>query len=105
MTKKKFLSQLKTGLLTIFSSSRAKSNQFYNNKIIDVLLATTAAPTFFPPYSINNIEYVDGGVQANNPSFCAIDNIDIDDIKKKQKYLWEQGIMLRLNKFFQVATY
>lgn len=83
--------QLQTKLLTIFSSNRAKSNPFYNNKIVDVLLATTAAPTFFPPYSINNIAYIDGGVQANNPSFCAIDNIDMTKIQEKHLALLSLG--------------
>ena len=34
-------------------------------------MATTAAPTFFPPYKINNVSYLDGGVHLNNPSQAA----------------------------------
>ncbi|MCA9668538.1 MAG: patatin-like phospholipase family protein [Myxococcales bacterium] len=37
-------------------------------RIVDVALATSAAPTFFPSYR----GYVDGGVAANNPSMCAL---------------------------------
>jgi hypothetical protein len=40
--------------------------QFY-----DALMATTAAPTYFPPYRLGNSIFVDGGVQANNPSQAA----------------------------------
>ena len=39
-------------------------------KISDVLMATSAAPTFFPAYKINGIEgkFLDGGVNINNPA-------------------------------------
>ena len=33
--------------------------------------ATTAAPTFFPPYSMHGRCLIDGGVFANNPMLCA----------------------------------
>lgn len=37
-------------------------------RLVDVALRTTAAPTFFPVYQ----GFVDGGVVANNPAMCAI---------------------------------
>lgn len=41
----------------------------------DVILATTAAPTYFPPHRIENRvqpgQYVDGGVWANHPGLLA----------------------------------
>lgn len=37
-------------------------------KVVDVALYTSVAPTFFPIYN----GYVDGGVVANNPSVCAL---------------------------------
>lgn len=41
-------------------------------KMVDVALATTAAPTYFPIAEIDNKYYVDGGVWANNPALCGL---------------------------------
>jgi len=37
-------------------------------RLVDVALRTSAAPTYFPMYQ----EFVDGGVAVNNPSMCAL---------------------------------
>ena len=39
-----------------------------DEKVVDVALRTSAAPSYFPVYQ----GYVDGGVVANNPSMCAL---------------------------------
>lgn len=39
-----------------------------NERIVDVALRTSAAPSYFPSYQ----GYVDGGLVANNPSVCAL---------------------------------
>ena len=41
-------------------------------KMVDVALATSAAPTYFPAASVDSARLVDGGVFANNPSVLAI---------------------------------
>ena len=42
-------------------------------RIVDALLTTTAAPTYFPSHQIEPGScHVDGGLWANNPSVCAI---------------------------------
>jgi hypothetical protein len=42
-------------------------------RVVDVLLATTAAPTYFPHASIAvGSSYVDGGLWANNPGMVAV---------------------------------
>ncbi len=37
-------------------------------KVVDVAMATSAVPVFFPSYG----KYIDGALVANNPAFCAI---------------------------------
>jgi uncharacterized protein len=39
---------------------------------VDVVLASSAAPTYFNPYQIGNDCFVDGGMACNNPSMCVI---------------------------------
>jgi len=41
-------------------------------KMVDVALATSAAPTYFPAATVDSARLVDGGVFANNPSVLAI---------------------------------
>jgi patatin-like phospholipase/acyl hydrolase len=40
--------------------------------MVDVAMATTAAPTYFPAARVHNHRLIDGGVWANNPSVIAI---------------------------------
>jgi len=40
--------------------------------LVDCLLATTAAPTYFSPYKMQGGIYMDGGIGANNPSMIAV---------------------------------
>ena len=52
--------------------------------VTDAILATTAAPTFFPPKIINGNSYVDGGVWSSDPSMLAVaEAIRIQQFEKK----------------------
>lgn len=58
-----------------FSTVSQRRKQFENYKVKDVVLASTAAPTFFPPMHIGEKSgqrncYIDGGIVANNPALC-----------------------------------
>lgn len=45
----------------------------HKEKIVDVLLATTAAPTYFPAHTLGDRgDFIDGGVYANNPATIAL---------------------------------
>ena len=56
----------------IFSSYDPETK---NYNLPDILRATSAAPTYFPPARINGLDYIDGGVLANNPSNIAVRTI------------------------------
>jgi predicted acylesterase/phospholipase RssA len=55
----------------LFRRSESLIDPSRNYKLTDVLMCTTAAPTYFPPYELENSVFVDGGVQANNPALLA----------------------------------
>ena len=53
--------------------SNGKNNTYRNISMVDAALATSAAPTYFPPYQIGDFGYfADGGTFANNPSMTAV---------------------------------
>jgi predicted acylesterase/phospholipase RssA len=41
-------------------------------RMVDVAMATSAAPTYFPIYEMNSQQYVDGGLVANAPGLLAV---------------------------------
>jgi len=57
-----------------------------NYYMSDIMMCTSAAPTYFDHHTINGFTYVDGGVQQNNPSQAAYLNarsLGIDSNKVK----------------------
>lgn len=69
---------LNANQIDFFKSRQAKQEDFANYSLVDVLLGTTAAPTYFKPHQIgsscNGDEKTacDGGVFANNPAFLSL---------------------------------
>lgn len=52
-----------------------KEGDFFMDKdipLVDVALATSAAPTYLPIHNYKDTLYVDGGVWANNPTQCGL---------------------------------
>ena len=56
----------------IFKSSSGSMAEKLEYNISSIVNASTAAPTYFPPISIENELYIDGGVCANNPSVALL---------------------------------
>lgn len=56
----------------LFSNLKLPGFEGQNYKLVDVALATGAAPIYFPPITIegspSGVKYLDGGVYQNNPS-------------------------------------
>lgn len=44
----------------------------HKHRLVDVALATSAAPGFFPRHTFNSCQYVDGGLFANAPGLLAL---------------------------------
>lgn len=61
-----------TGLVQTFKTPHHPDFQRdWKEKIVDVALATSAAPVYFPPHEIRNSQYIDGGLAANSPALMA----------------------------------
>jgi len=58
-----------------FKSHRIAAHPDYNWKVVQIARATSAAPTYFPPFHLErdsqNYALADGGVYVNNPSMAA----------------------------------
>jgi uncharacterized protein len=65
---------LTNGQPKVFKKSGSQTELFVDNniKLVDIALATSAAPSYYPVHEHNNFLYTDGGVWANNPSLCGL---------------------------------
>ena len=77
----------------LFRSKKAIENQDFDFRLVDVAMATCAAPTYFKPAIIHSVggrehHCIDGGLFANNPSMMAY----IDMIK--HEYTRNEDIMM-----------
>ena len=63
-----------TGMPRTFKFPHKEGNYFMDRdiKMVDVALATSAAPTYLPIHEHKNILYADGGLWANNPALCGL---------------------------------
>lgn len=65
---------LTNGQPKVFKKAGIQTEFFVDDAIslVDVALATSAAPSYYPIHEHNNFLYTDGGVWANNPSLCGL---------------------------------
>lgn len=60
------------GVYLFKTPHHARLRRDWKISMVDVALATTAAPTYFPAADVDGQRFIDGGVWANNPSVVAI---------------------------------
>lgn len=62
-----------TGQPQLFKTAHhANFKRDHTFSLVDVALATSAAPAYFPRHTFNNNQYVDGGLYANAPGLLAL---------------------------------
>ncbi|CAF1418381.1 unnamed protein product [Rotaria sordida] len=59
--------QLGSDIPVVFHRNEILMHKSKDYKLTDILMCTTAAPTFFPSYQLDDCTFVDGALQANNP--------------------------------------
>ncbi len=75
-----------------FTRDKARRHPNENYLLSDALMASSAAPTFFPAYTIGSRRYLDGGVQANNPTLLAYTALKNQaNIDEKSVYVVSMG--------------
>lgn len=70
--------------LKVFDSSRAGDREM---KLVDVILASAAAPTYFLPARVGATYYVDGGLCCNNPAFRAVAKLCREGVELPKIYV------------------
>lgn len=61
-----------TGAATAFVRVPGRKGAFDGVALVDVAMATAAAPIYFPVHAVGSDEYVDGGLYANAPDLGAV---------------------------------
>lgn len=79
---------LRTDKVYLFRTPHsARLTRDWRERMVDVALATAAAPTYLPAHHLRGLRLVDGGLWANNPAVVAIAEavsefcIDLPDIR------------------------
>ena len=70
--------------LKVFDSSYEADKQA---KLVDVVLVSAAAPTYFQPARLGDTYYVDGGLCCNNPAFRAVTKLCLEGVDLRRIYV------------------
>ncbi|KAG6409678.1 hypothetical protein SASPL_127720 [Salvia splendens] len=80
---------------TVFSSYELKNMGYKDALLSDICIATSAAPTYFPPHSFTNADgsghswdfnLIDGGVAANNPTLVAVREVTKEVVSRSEDF-------------------
>lgn len=64
----------------------------WSERLVDVALATSAAPTYFAVYKNQGRQFADGGVWANNPMMIGlVDALSCNDLARRQVHILSLG--------------
>lgn len=88
-----------TGKPVIFKTPHhATFKRDHENRLVDVALATSAAPAYFPRHTFNNNQYVDGGLYANAPGLLALHEAE-QFFGRKSNEIWLMSVGTMSSKF------
>ncbi|KAL7593390.1 hypothetical protein Lser_V15G33533 [Lactuca serriola] len=97
---------------TIFSNYEMKEKSYLNALLSDICIATSATPTYLPPYHFETIHeghkhefnLVDGGVAVNNPTLIAMGEIAKQLIRKTSDFHVSQSLDYRRFLVISIGT-
>ncbi|CAF3576080.1 unnamed protein product [Rotaria socialis] len=75
----------------LFNRHNCRANTHRDHFLREVLMCTTAAPTYFRPYILGDSHFVDGGVQMNNPASAAYNECIRYGIESKDIFILSLG--------------
>ncbi|CAF1955801.1 unnamed protein product [Rotaria magnacalcarata] len=75
----------------LFNRHNCRANNHHDHFLREVLMCTTAAPTYFRPYILGDSHFVDGGVQMNNPASAAYNECIRYRIESKDIFMLSLG--------------
>ncbi|CAF1032617.1 unnamed protein product [Adineta steineri] len=75
----------------LFNRRDSRDNTHRDRFLREVLMCTTAAPTYFKPYVLGDSYFVDGGVQMNNPAAAAYKECIRYGIESKNMFMLSLG--------------
>jgi len=84
-----------TGKPVLFKTPHHESfRRDHQHKMVDIALATSAAPTYFPRHQFQHNQYVDGGLFANAPGLLALHEAEtFFDVANSDIHLLSIGTM------------
>eukprot|EP01038_Epipyxis_sp_PR26KG_P012779 gene12779-17134_t len=74
-----------------FTNATTIFNKHSKFSVLDAVMASSAAPTYFPAHQIESSSFIDGGLQANNPTMHAYEQAIDEKARTDQIRIWSLG--------------